>query len=166
MGNQCAVYVAGQGFLWANMCLSITYALEYVLVLAVCSDALNSAEEGLTDSVAEVEDKSSGKTLHFVLSCLLALALVRFVVATASGRACCQSSKISVSPTTPGADESKMQSSADAKDTSNDAETSSNVSKVSELTGASSSDRSTATVVIAQTNFGPGVMPGQALACD
>merc|ERR1712187_1035003 len=53
--NQCPVYVEGRGFLWSSLCITLTYFVEYVLVLVVCNDALTSAAQGLVDIQAEAE---------------------------------------------------------------------------------------------------------------
>merc|ERR1712110_669852 len=93
--NQCPIYVAGKGFSFSSFCITLTYFAEYVLVLIVCAEALNSAEEGLADTQAEVEDNADGKQLVAVLSCLFALMLIRFIVGTVSG---CFSKETRVAP--------------------------------------------------------------------
>merc|ERR1712187_327791 len=89
-------YVAGRGFLWSSLCVSLTYLAEYILVLVVCHEALTSVEEGLADTQAEAENKNDGSQLAKVLSCLFVLALIRFFVATADGWCSKRDSKITL----------------------------------------------------------------------
>merc|ERR1712032_1281173 len=83
--NQCPVYVAGQGFLWSSFFVTLTYAIEYVLVLIVSTYALTSVEPGIADSQAETEANTEGNELVAVLVCLFTLMLIRFFVGAASG---------------------------------------------------------------------------------
>jgi hypothetical protein len=74
--NQCPIYVAGRDFHWADVVLSLTYAVEYFLVLFTCRELLDSAEQGYPtgeDAVANADDE----WVWSISVCWLCLTLLR-----------------------------------------------------------------------------------------
>lgn len=79
--NQCPIYVAGRGFRWTSLFLSLTYAAEWVLIMCTCSELLESAERGAPGAEDAVANAEEG-WVFTVSMCWLALALVRAVLAS------------------------------------------------------------------------------------